>query len=189
MKVHYHEMWNHTTSSIDVPEDYQNPFNILVVDENGNKRRPLTSLEILHSVLHGMKYKAEFEAVEAYMESNANAKGKNKTNTKSQSVPVPKCLLPDVGATQHLANNVVKARRERSQQKTQQIRNETWYNNKLKEYWPFVELMLPLPILNGKDFYMYPTVNGNCLPSFDCVYNNYYTVRFKTILTAAVFLA
>ena len=108
-------MWNYTTSTIEVPEDYQNPFNVLVVDENGNKRRPRTSLEILQSILHGTKYKAEFEAVEAYMESSDdNATDKN-NNTKSPSVSVPKCLLPEVGATRDLANRVVQARRERSQ--------------------------------------------------------------------------
>ena len=35
-----------TTSTIEVPKYYlQNPFDVLVVDENGNKKRPLTSLK------------------------------------------------------------------------------------------------------------------------------------------------
>lgn len=161
MKVHYHALWNYTTSTIEVPDDYQNPFNVLVVDEKGNKRRPRTSLEILQSVLHGTKYKAEFAAVEAFMESSDdNATDTNKTT--SQSVSVPKCLRPEVEATRDLANHVVQARPERSQQ-LQQIRNERMYNkSRNTDMWPFAELMLPLPILNVG----FPKVGTNTLRDY-----------------------
>lgn len=46
MTIHYHEIWNRTTSTIGIPKHYlQNPIDVLVVDENGNKKRPLTSLK------------------------------------------------------------------------------------------------------------------------------------------------
>lgn len=98
MEVHYHEMWNHTTNTISVPEKYRNPFNLTVIDEKGHRRRPLTSLEILDNVLNGDKYRAEFKAVEAYME------GKIKE--------VPQCLVANIDATRELANKVVQARSE-----------------------------------------------------------------------------
>ena len=138
MKFHYHEMWNHTTSTIEIPDEYQNPFDIFVLDgNNGNRRRPLTSLEILQNVLHGTQYRAEFEAVEAYMDETSD-------NANS---PIPKCLLPDVKATQKLANRIVQGRNERQRQRQpyQQRRR------KKKRDWQYDQLMLPLPILNGED--------------------------------------
>lgn len=105
MKLHYYEMWDHNTSTIDVPEKYQNPFHISVIDdETGNQRRALTSLEILHNVLHGAKYRAEFEAAEAY--------------ANRDSTIVPECLLADVGATKELANRVVQERNKKSRTTT-----------------------------------------------------------------------
>jgi hypothetical protein len=97
MKRHYHHRWNHTTSTVDLPKEYLNPFGFLVVDENGNTRRPLTSLEILQRVMHGTEYKAQFEALDAYMNSNG-------------TTPIPKCLVPDVKATRELAKWVVDER-------------------------------------------------------------------------------
>jgi hypothetical protein len=140
MKIHYHEMWNHATSTIDIPEEYQNPFNILIVDETtGEKRRPLTSLEILQNVLHDDKYKAEFEAVEVYMGSNGTA-------------PIPQCLLPGVNATRELANRVVEARRkQRKEHEQQQYRRRSEVKvNKSEAQWPYEQMIMPLPVLNGK---------------------------------------
>jgi len=149
MKIHYHEMWNHTTSTINVPEKYQNPFNILIIDETtGEKRRPLTSLEILQNVLHGEKYKAEFEAVEVYMGSNGMA-------------PIPQCLLPNVNATQELANRVVEARRK---QRDEQERQQQQYRRRTKktEKWPYARMMMPLPVLNVG----YPKVGSSTIKDF-----------------------
>jgi hypothetical protein len=131
MKVHYHEMWNHNTSMINIPDEYKNPFNVSVVDENGNRRRPpLTSLKILENVLHGSKYRAEFEAVEVYVE-----------NINSPTVSIPKCLAPDLGATRELVNRVVEARNKRNSKRL-----------KSAEQWPYEQLVLPLPVLNGEDY-------------------------------------
>ena len=112
MKVHYHSMWNHSTSTISVPEEYRNPFNMTVVDEEGNSRRAFTSLEILQEVLHGSKYEAEFQAVENYMERLSN-------NTKEKPL-VPKCLAPDLAATRKLADRIVEARNKKKLQKKMQ---------------------------------------------------------------------
>ncbi len=121
MKVHYYEMWNHSTSTIEVPEIYKNPFDLPLDDEHGNPRRlPLTSLEILHQVLHGEKYKAEFKAVEEYMK-------KIKKQDDHTGIQLPSCLAPDIGATRKLADEVVKKR-----------------SKKPNEY----KWQLPLPILN-----------------------------------------
>ena len=146
-----------------VPEDYQNPFNVLVVDEKGNKRRPRTSLEILQSVLHGTKYQAEFAAVEAYMERSRDDHATTDTNTTtSPSVSVPTCLRPDVKATRDLAHRVVQARPARSPQ-LQQLRNERMYTSRRNtDLWPFAELMLPLPILNVG----FPKVGTNTLRDY-----------------------
>eukprot|EP00531_Pseudo-nitzschia_arenysensis_P015244 CAMPEP_0116150976 /NCGR_PEP_ID=MMETSP0329-20121206/19846_1 /TAXON_ID=697910 /ORGANISM="Pseudo-nitzschia arenysensis, Strain B593" /LENGTH=359 /DNA_ID=CAMNT_0003647549 /DNA_START=294 /DNA_END=1373 /DNA_ORIENTATION=+ len=120
MKVHYFEMWNHSTSTIEVPEKYKNPFNLPLEDEFGNPRRlPPTSLEILQEVLHGEKYKAEFIAVEEYMKKIKN----NVSNPE-----VPSCLAPDTRATRKLADKIVEERKN---------------NPNKEENWT-----LPLPILN-----------------------------------------
>lgn len=142
MKVHYHEMWNHTTSTIEIPDEYQNPFDIFVLDgNNGNRRRPLTSLEILQNVLHGTQYRAEFEAVEAYMDETSD-------NANS---PIPKCLLPDVKATQKLAKRIVQRRNERQQQRQRQPYQQQRRRREKKRDWQYDQLMLSLPILNGED--------------------------------------
>ena len=135
--VHYHEMWNHTTSTIDIPEKYKNPFNF-------DAPPPLTSLEILQNVLHGDKYQAEFEAVEVYMEAiqNANARTKKKATATAS---IPSCLAPDLAATRELANQVVEARRNRS------TKRNTKQKQKRNDRWPYEELVLPLPVLNGED--------------------------------------
>lgn len=136
MKLHYYKMWDHNTSTIDVPEKYQNPFNISVIDDKtGNKRRALTSLEILHNVLHGAKYQAEFEAAEAY------------ANYHSQIVP--ECLRADVGATKELANRVVQ---ERNKSRTTTATATTTKGR----------FLLPLPILNVG----YPKAGSTSLSSF-----------------------
>lgn len=145
MAVHYYEMWNHTNSTIEIPEEYQNPFDTLVEDENGNWKRPLTSLEILQKVLRDDKFKADFDAVETYIQNN-------------QTGPVPSCLAPDLAATRDLANEVVSARRQRDSQQTpkdRQRRNKIRKKKKrgtarANEMWPYEELMLSLPVLNGE---------------------------------------
>jgi hypothetical protein len=66
-------------------EHDRHPGRVLIVDETtGEKRRPLTSLEILQSVLHGDKYKAEFEAVEVYMGSKGRFLPKRTKITRDQ---------------------------------------------------------------------------------------------------------
>jgi len=143
MEVHYYEMWNHINSTIEVPEEYQNPFDILVEDENGNWKRPLTSLEILQNVLHDEKFKADFDAVETYVQNELTG-------------PVPSCLAPDLAATRDLANEVVSARRQRDAQQTpedRERRNKIRKQNKrgtarADQMWPYEEMMLSLPILN-----------------------------------------
>jgi len=152
MKVHYHEMWNHTTGTIDIPDEYKNPFDILLVESDGSYRRPLTSLEILQNVLHGDKYRDEFDALELYMTSN-------------DTVPIPKCMVPDIEATRELARKVVEFRkthkkRKRNLNKSARNLNKSanatgrqleknpnpWYKK-----WPYEAMTLPLPILNRKN--------------------------------------
>jgi hypothetical protein len=83
-------------------EHDRHPGRVLIVDETtGEKRRPLTSLEILQSVLHGDKYKAEFEAVEVYMGS----KGR---------------FLPNVNATRELASRVSRRSAQETTKRTQE---------------------------------------------------------------------
>ena len=145
MSVHYHEMWNHTTSTIDVPEKYKNPFNFDVIGTDGVPP-PLTSLEILQNVLHGDKYQAEFEAVEVYMKAIHNANARTKKNaTATATASIPTCLAPDLAATRELANQVVEARRNRS------TKRNTKQQQKQNDRWPYKELVLPLPVLNGED--------------------------------------
>ena len=75
-------------------------------DEHGNRRKPpLTSLEILQKVLHGEKYKSEFEAVAVYMKQI-----RENNNNEMTSFPVPSCLAPNTKATRKLANKVVEER-------------------------------------------------------------------------------
>ena len=149
MTVHYHEMWNHTTSTIDIPEKYKNPFNSITSIDGVPVPPPRTSLEILQNVLHGDQYRAEFEAVEVYMNAisrNANA---NATDTETPTI-IPTCLVPDVGATRELANRVVEARRSRIRGDGSVHKNQQ-PQRKLKGKWPYEELVLSLPVLNGED--------------------------------------
>lgn len=151
MKVHYHELWNHETSTIDIPEEYQNPFGVWIeeeIEENGNVkqppmyRRPLTSLEILQKVLHGEEFRHHFEAVEAYM---ADQNG---------TTPLPSCLAPNLQATHDLAQNVVQARHARQREDdglppNRQRRLDKKRKTKKESDLLGDQLMLPLPILNG----------------------------------------
>ena len=97
-------MWNHTTSTIDIPDRYKNPFG-----GNGRGRRPLTSLEILQEVLHGETHLAEFDLVDRYVRRNFTGRP-------------PSCLVPDVRATQRLAERVVEARSREQQRRRRQRR-------------------------------------------------------------------
>jgi len=148
MKVHYYEMWNHTTQTIEVPDKYRNPFNVSVEDKiTGKKRRPLTNLEILQNVLHGEKYQAEFKAVERYM---ASEKG---------NVLVPQCLAPDIKATEELTGEIIKTRNKMQKQKQRRKLNGKKLVN---TNWPYEEMTLPLPFLNVG----FPKVGSNSLQNY-----------------------
>jgi hypothetical protein len=56
-------------------------------------------------------------------------------------VSIPKCLAPDLGATRELVNRVVEARNKRNSKRL-----------KSAEQWPYEQLVLPLPVLNGEDY-------------------------------------
>ena len=114
MKVKYHEMWNHTSNTIDVPEQYKYPFGRFRVDNHvvGDGKGPMrmTSLEILQSVLHdsAKEHQNEYLAVDDYITGRKNT--------------IPKCLLPDIQATRKLANEIMKERRECHQQRERERR-------------------------------------------------------------------
>ena len=154
MDVHYHQMWNHSTSTIEVPEKFKNPFNEWLIDDAGNRRRPRTSLEILQEVLHGPKYSADFDALEDYLNyTQWKQKGQPDDNGKLpaiREVDPPSCLVPNLESTRALAARVVERRRE---QQHQQQPHEPPRGLKLEEplaEWPFQELVLPLPVINGE---------------------------------------
>ena len=141
MEVHYYEMWDHATSTINIPEKYKNPFNAM-----GVAVPPRTSLKILENVLHGEKYRAEFEAVELYMEviHNTTTTAAAAETATAKQPTIPKCLAPNLGATRELANRVVKERRKHKR------------NTNTNKKWPYEKLVLPLPVMNGEDYiYIY----------------------------------
>jgi hypothetical protein len=147
-------MWDLVKSTIDIPEEYRNPFNTTIGGEpgSGSERLPRPSLKILEEVIHGEKYRAEFEAVEAYMETiypKIKKKRKiNQTNATISDVSPPSCLVPDLQATGDLARRTVELRKTIFP-KPQKI----WHRNvaeKRKIEWQYKKLTLPLPILNGE---------------------------------------
>lgn len=172
MKVHYHEMWNHRTSTIDVPEEYKHPFDewVTVDSENDeNKRRPRTSLEILQDVLHGSKYEAEFAALEGYLNYTAwerLAKTEDLGSPPIQKVDPPSCLVADLRATGELAAGVVAARKNETRQRLRQRqRRRSLFvirNVEPGDDWPYRELVLPLPVLNVG----FPKVGSNTITDF-----------------------
>jgi hypothetical protein len=148
MGTKYHEMWDLSTSTIDIPDEYRNPFNTTIGGEqgSGSERLPRPSLKILEEVIHGEKYRAEFEAVEAYME--ATDPERKPTNGTTTAVSPPSCLVPDLQATRDLARRTVELR-ETVFPKPEKI----WHWNIDKENknkWQYKEMTLPLPILNGE---------------------------------------
>ena len=136
MERSYAKMWNHGTSTIDVPEEYKTPFDEWVTDETGKRRRPLTSLEILQEVLHGTRYRADLDKLEAYL-------GRNDTSQPA-ILDLPRCLVPNTASTRALADTVVEARRQ-----TPERQPRPKDQKQSKHQWPYDELALPLPILNG----------------------------------------
>jgi len=118
MKIKYYEMWNHNTSTINIPEEYRHPFGM----------QSNTSLEILQYVLHDEKYQDEYLAVDEYM--------------KGESEHIPQCLLPNLKATQDLVNEIKKKRQARRNNTT----NDE--SNKKHESTAEKNLLIDLPILN-----------------------------------------
>mmetsp|Transcript_18522 Transcript_18522/g.42744 ORF Transcript_18522/g.42744 Transcript_18522/m.42744 type:complete len:542 (-) Transcript_18522:382-2007(-) len=161
MEIHYHEMWNHTASTIEVPEKFKNPFGerIVVVDEEGTggekkkRRRPLTSLEILQEVLHGSKHEEDFRKLEAYisrMRSRSKKKrkegggGDGDDDDDLAIEDMPRCLIPDVEGTRALADKVVASRAaKKKKQQRQRGRRRRLRRLELRDAFE-----LPLPILN-----------------------------------------
>jgi len=141
MNVHYHEMWNHSTSTIDIPDVYKNPFNLTFMNKKGEPIHTLTSLEILQKVLHGREYGEVFAEVEDYMEAL-------KANSTEEPLAVPSCLAPDLKATRKLADRIVKVRNRKKKSKD----NSAW--------------AMSLPVLNVG----FPKVGSNTLNDyFNCI--------------------
>jgi len=168
MEIKYHEMWNHSTSTIDVPNEYKYPFG-KSVDGDGDGKNPMirmTSLEILQSVLHSEENQNEYLAVDDYIS------GKSKSNNSNTNSIIPKCLLPDIQGTQNLAEEIMKerqrqtAKKKRNNQRTKEgnrllVRRR---QNKLTEEQKLLsnQLLLSLPILNGEFFY-YVSIQFNSI--------------------------
>ena len=130
MKIKYYEMWNHSTSSINVPEEYKYPFGKAF--RSSSSSPIMTSLEILESVLHGEENEKEFLAVDDYITGKSGI--------------IPKCLLPDITATQKIAKEIVNKRHN--------ARNNSNIGNQ--------RLLLGLPILNVG----YPKCGSTTLKDF-----------------------
>jgi membrane-associated HD superfamily phosphohydrolase len=101
IKLMYH-LWNHTTSTIDIPNELRPPFSFVGGSPDTDSTTAtfkLTSLEILQSVLHGEENENEYLAVEEYIQTNYSLP--TTTNT------IPQCLIPNKVATRELANEFV----------------------------------------------------------------------------------
>ena len=97
-----YELWNHTTSTIDIPNELRPPFSFVGGSpdtDTATATFKLTSLEILQSVLHGEENENEYLAVEEYIQTNYSLP--TTTNT------IPQCLIPNKIATRELANEFV----------------------------------------------------------------------------------
>jgi hypothetical protein len=99
-----YELWNHTTSTIDIPNKLRPPFSFVGGSPDTDTTTAtatfkLTSLEILQSVLHGEENENEYLAVEEYIRTNYSL-----PTTKNT---IPQCLIPNKIATRELANEFV----------------------------------------------------------------------------------
>jgi hypothetical protein len=103
-----YELWNHTTSTIDIPNELRPPFSFVggspdtdttTATATATATFKLTSLEILQSILHGEENENEYLAVEEYIQTNYSLP--TTTNT------IPQCLIPNKIATRELANEFV----------------------------------------------------------------------------------
>ena len=113
----YYEMWNHTTSTIQVPEQWKYPF---------YEETP-SSLEILASVLHGPEHEQDYRDVDDYIrhknESPRQRVGNPTTSSVSSSSVsssvqsmkgssnIPTCLAPDITATRQIADEILEGTR------------------------------------------------------------------------------
>ena len=110
MDLKYYEMWNHTTSTIDIPMKYNRyPFFDGIP----------SSLEILQSVLpllhnhHGVdneyennENEKEYLEVDQYI-INVMKKDSDPSKEKKFSRPLPSCLVPNIKATRQIANDIL----------------------------------------------------------------------------------
>jgi hypothetical protein len=96
MDIKYYEMWNHNTSTIDVPDKYKFPFYDGIP----------SSLEILESVLHGEKNEKEYMDVDNYMTSLS-------LSNSDKVLSLPNCLAPDTRKTRQIANEILDGTRSR----------------------------------------------------------------------------
>jgi hypothetical protein len=97
-----YEHWNHTKSTIDIPNELRPPFSFVGSSsdiDTTSATFKLTSLEILQSVLHGEENEEEYLAVEEYIQTNYSLP----TTTST----IPQCLIPNKIATRELANEFV----------------------------------------------------------------------------------
>ena len=106
MDLKYYEMWNHTTSTIDIPMKYNRyPFFDGIP----------SSLEILQSVLplhnhHGddanNENEKEYLEVDQYI-INVMKEDSDPSKEKKFSRPLPSCLVPNIKATRQIANDIL----------------------------------------------------------------------------------
>jgi len=102
MGIQYKDLWDHNTSTIIIPKQFQNPFGGSTAE-----KKKLTSLEILQNVLHGKQYQKElYQEIDDYMAGNTSN--------------VPKCLLPDLQTTRTLVDEVIHERERRKREGNQQ---------------------------------------------------------------------
>ncbi|OEU23383.1 hypothetical protein FRACYDRAFT_233555 [Fragilariopsis cylindrus CCMP1102] len=101
-------MWNHTTNTIQIPDNYKYPFG-RTVDDTTKERRKKTSLEILENVLHKKENQQENRQVNDYitnimMDSSTNPNNKLK---KDLLLPIPNCFKPNTKQTRKIANELL----------------------------------------------------------------------------------